>query len=1122
MPTSTPTSAPTSVPTLTTITFEEAIPNPESVRTQYCNNPATNKGVEFLHQDRIFQPSVQTSSGTRALTNVYPGQEFGHANTVAIRFTAGQSLVSVKVGLDRSYAYPIVAVMYAYSSSTPGTGFLTYDTRYLGNGPSPITQDLTVSSAAGAIRSVVITFESATPNYYAHEVLDDLTFTTIGPPCITDTAAPTVQITEPVAEGQIFQTPSLGLAFAANDVGSGVARIQVSFLNVGGSELGSFYVCGAPGAPTCLYDVVPYTASYNFLTFMPSNTAKIRVRAWDFTGQTGHADRAVNYVDIGHFNLWAQAIEITQGVQPWRPVSSQTRLSTTPPTFQYASAPTSVPLVADRTTVVRIYAGVEGTTGNQPLEKVRAQLRCFSNSSYTLPCPGYQAINPQNLPPGVLSQIVVRPGDSLDTKQKDAKLSWNFVLPHSWTTVGTVYLEGVILPPIGLQECTGCDDAANRIRLSNVKFESVPALTSLVHFVRVRRQLDDETFEPTEAQMTAHVDCLRPLYPASEATLHTGPNTTWIYDDCGDKCDPDPKKNLSVRCEHLYHQLVKAFPDRANKLALYALVDSAFPCSGRGGNGYSYGGALATNSFPHEVGHAVGLNHPGPPPGHAAECAVLSWCDTDWPWPHGTLGAFGFDVFKMNVVVPGTTEADPHDFMSYGGPTKWVSSRTWTRIFNAFTGQNLPYPKADALNVTSVERAVDPAGALHAHLMVSGQLTGAGNWILSPAYELHYPITTDDEPGEGDYSIALCGAAGEDLLVRRFSLSVGHIDTFDLSELAAPLGFTQLLPLPEGMMTIELRQGAATLAVAARSPHAPTVEILSPTSVGFAGQPDAPHIRWTGHDVDGDGLTYMVRYRPNAEAEWQTLATDWTVTELAVNLDDLPGGNAAMVQVLATDGLNTGATTSPAFVVPGKQPQVQVLMPAGTTSIQEGDRLILRGAASDVEDGLLGDAALTWSSDRDGQLGTGPWIETTTLSLGSHSLTLAARDSSGQMGTATTIVEVAQRPNSQPIADAGPDRMSGSGCSVVLDGSRSADPDGDRLVFVWSVMSQPERSKAWFSDSEAPRTWFFTDRGGDYEVELNVHDGRVGGQADRAAIRVIGTGADHRCLYLPTLMRRLP
>ena len=1197
--TATPTPTPTTTGTPAVITFEEAVPNPDNLRTQYCNNPATNKGVEFLSSGRIYAPGVAANSPTHAYTGRFPGQEFGTNDTVRIRFTTGQTQVGAKVGLDRSYIHPITAVMYAYSSATPGTGFITHDTRYLGYGPTAITQDLAVYSATGDIRSVVIEFEAATPNYWGYEALDDLRFSTIGPPCITDTTAPGVLISQPAADGLTFQSPSMRLAFVALDLGTGVAKLQVLFLNAGGIELGSFYVCGAATAPACLYDVFPYMASYDFQTLMPVNTQRIRVKAWDFAGQSGQADRTLNFVNIGYFDLWAQAMEITQEIQPWLPTTAPTG-ATSPPTFAYPPAPTAVPLVAGRTTVARVYAQVYGTTGNQALDNVRAQLRCFTNAGYTTPCAGTQVINPQNQPPNILSQITVRPGDSVDTKRRDTRLTWNFVLPDAWTAAGTVYLEAQILAPTGLAECTGCDNAENRFRISGVKFETVPAFTNRVHFVRIRRQLNNQTFEPTQAQMDAHIAYLRPRYPVDEGALPTAPDATWTWNDGGDSYDPDPQINLGMRCNRVHSDLRQAFPNKANKLAVYAIIDSGFPCAGVGGGGYSYGGAFRTDSCPHEIGHAVGLNHCGPAPGHGAppcpppgggncaECNPASWCDTDWPWPHGAFPDYGFNVYNLSVVIPGATETDPHDLMSYGGSSQvnWLSSRNWIRIFNAFTGQNLAYLKKSTMGYAGITLAAEsaiaadtsalnmlwpvtlsgltdqsalrrdaseesqapngdaslesrrnaphgtnplsmtfptaaasrPARTTGRYLLVSGEQTGAGDWVLSPAYELDLP-TGADKPGEGEYSLVLLDADGAELFVRRFSIPLGHVDTLDYSGLAAPLSFNELLPLSDDAAAVALWQGETLLAAVERSEYAPEVEILSPTEEGFEGQPDAAFIRWAGDDADGDPLRYMVRYRPNGEAEWQTLAADWTDTELAVSLADLPGGEAGQVQVLASDGLNTGEAASPTFVVAGKPPRAAILLPQDETTIEAGERLILRGAGSDLE-GPLPEHAFAWSSDRDGALGVGPRIETAALSVGVHTITLTAADGEGLTGTAAITVAVTARPNAQPVADAGLDVTTAGRCSVLLDGGRSWDDDGDPLTILWAVVSTPPGGRAWLSDPESRTTRFFADRPGDYAVELVVHDGRLSSLPARVAINVTGAVADRQCVYLPLLVQR--
>jgi hypothetical protein len=1104
----------------TTITFEETIPQPQVVRNQYCNNTATNKGVEFLEPVRIFAPTVQTASPTHAVINEFPSMEFDEVKTVKVRFTTSQSQVSMKVGLDRYYPFQVTATLYAYSSDTPGTGFINYATTYRGYGPTPITQTLSLSSAAGDIRSVEIDFTGPSSGNYAFEVVDDLTFSSVGPTCTgADTTDPTVQITKPISAGQTFYNPNIELAFKASDSGTGVAKVQVSFLDASSSELSSFYVCGGSGVPPC--PVPSNNLSYDFYTYLPLNTATIRVKAWDFAGNSGQAERSLTLTWFGNsFNLWAMAMEITQGIQSWLPTSTQHTAVITP-TFTYPAAPTAVPLVAGRTTIVRVYAGVENTVSGVPVTKARAWLRCYTDAAFSISCSGPTKLSPKNQPPQIPREITVRPGDSLDTKRRDTRLSWNFELPGAWIQAGRIYLEAEVAPPTGVTECGTCYDAANRIRVSQVDFNTVPNFTNnLVHLVRISRQLSGTTTAPTQAQINAPTDFFRKTYPVDEASVSSTPNATWTLNDCGNNCDPDPQKNLDVRCGRVTGLLANSFPNKANKMAVLAVIDTGYPCSGRGGGGYAYTNAGApAKTGGEEVGHAVGLSHAGPPPGHGAECQAASGgCDNDWPWPHGTTGAFGFDILNWTVQPPGTTEADLHDFMSYGSPN-WVSPRNWIRVYNAFTNSNLAYPKSGQQSSAggelkaSVAPEIAPTTALTAtssYLLVRGEFDEDAGWTLRPAYELQFPQGSHDDLGEGDYTIELLNALEQVVSVRHFSLPPGHIDTDDPETvLIPPPSFVEILPLPEGVETIALRTVTETLAVVSRSANVPSVEILSPTADGFEGQPDNPIIRWQGRDADENPLYYMVQYSPAAsgrqEPDWQTLASDLTAEELPISLADLPGGSIAMVRVLASDGFNTGVATSPNFVVTGKPPRAEILAPSDGTIIGEGDRIVLRGTAWDLEDGLLNPGDLSWYSDRDGLLGTGRRLEVTTLSPGTHEVTLQAQDSDGQFGTAVIAIQVTERVNTQPTADAGPDQNMSAGDTILLDGTPSGDPDGDALTYHWALVSKPAGSSPWLTDPGAPDPGFFAGHAGDYELELTVHDGQVGSLPDRVTVHVTGS-----------------
>ncbi len=387
-------------------------------------------------------------------------------------------------------------------------------------------------------------------------------------------------------------------------------------------------------------------------------------------------------------NLWVQAVEITQATQTWVPVNESPAVSgAEPPTFTYPASPTAMPLVANRSSVVRVYAGVAGVAS---LDKARAVLRCFTDPGYSIPCPGTAYLERQG-------QVTIRIDDSVEAKRNYAALSWNVGLATTWTAAGTIYLEAEVLPPEGQPECAACHDAANRLRVSGVTFQTVPDFSSMVYLVRIRRQVGKQTFEPSEADLLNQVDYLKARYPVDQRTLPGAPGDAWPWDASWLWVD-DEDQELGDRCKQLHRDLAEAFPNKANRLAVYGVVDVGFPCGGLGGGGYAFGNANLSHvgALAEEVGHAIGLNHAGPPPGHGGECIPVEWCDTDWPWPHGTIGAYGFDVFNDSVYVPGTSEDAPHDFMSYGGPTKWVSPLTWTRIFTAFTGTVLTLPGPSA------------------------------------------------------------------------------------------------------------------------------------------------------------------------------------------------------------------------------------------------------------------------------------------------------------------------------------------------------------------------------------------------------------------------------------------
>ena len=71
-----------------------------------------------------------------------------------------------------------------------------------------------------------------------------------------------------------------------------------------------------------------------------------------------------------------------------------------------------------------------------------------------------------------------------------------------------------------------------------------------------------------------------------------------------------------------------------------------------------------------------------------------------------------------------------------------------------------------------------------------------------------------------------------------------------------------------------------------------------------------------------------------------------------------------------------------------------------------GETITFSGTATDAEDGTLEGSRLTWSSDLDGDMGTGGSISANLLSQGEHLVSLGAVDSQGSTSTAFIIITV--------------------------------------------------------------------------------------------------------------------
>ena len=91
-------------------------------------------------------------------------------------------------------------------------------------------------------------------------------------------------------------------------------------------------------------------------------------------------------------------------------------------------------------------------------------------------------------------------------------------------------------------------------------------------------------------------------------------------------------------------------------------------------------------------------------------------------------------------------------------------------------------------------------------------------------------------------------------------------------------------------------------------------------------------------------------------------------------------------------------------------PSVTITSPADGTVVDQGTTVSFSGTASDPEDGDL-TASIAWTSSLDGAIGTGGSFSTSTLSMGTHTITSSVTDSGGATRTASIGLTI-KDPNS--------------------------------------------------------------------------------------------------------------
>ena len=543
----------------------------------------------------------------------------------------------------------------------------------------------------------------------------------------------------------------------------------------------------------------------------------------------------------------------------------------------------SVPLVADRPAIVRVYTKYTGTV--MP-ENVTVSLTGTR---------GGVALPPITLGPQSVSDSPTRAIYSS---------SFNITLPASWLLAGTVVMTATVDSGTTMDESNETDNTAT----ATLKFNPVPALEIIIVPIRYT---DTGAINPgiyaAPTQDTIS-DFIRRTYPLStiKVTLHTPMNFTGDLggtsgDDWGNQEQTgllnqvmalkgtDLNGQGGIDSPKVYYGLVPTgtsvnntwLPLNASFILGIGLIGTRAGAGVDIPSGFGLPDDITSDTAAHEIGHNLGRLH--------APCDTVNSVDTNYPDNTASIMQFGVDLSKGTVLNPSTTK----DLMSYCEP-QWVSDYTYTALYN----------------VLSKKTTAATSAAPGASLLVRGGIGSDGTASLAPAYGI--TGVPDAAPSSSDYRVEFLDAVGNVVASQPvavseieqphvLSLSQGRLvqqtnalAVRGMATRAPQLAINAIIAAPaQAFSSMRLMRADTVLATRMLRPIGPAIAAAAPSIERQAA--GTLLLRWNA--ANGPAL---VRYTADNGAAWTTLGVDVPDGELRIDPATLPAG-AGYVAITSAD-----------------------------------------------------------------------------------------------------------------------------------------------------------------------------------------------------------------------------
>jgi hypothetical protein len=558
----------------------------------------------------------------------------------------------------------------------------------------------------------------------------------------------------------------------------------------------------------------------------------------------------------------------------------------------------SVPLVANKTTVVRAYlstaSGVNAVTVRGELQVSRTP----DGSSQIIPSMNVVRINPNE-------------NGQLQAKREDVNLSLNFLLPTLQTTPGSLFIK---LTTVTDAQTGKPLPISNHTSALEVNFQESPPLNVRVIGLRYEAGSPPEVYIPTTRDFALIKSWLKRAYPVADVLF----SQTIVQAEARIKppLDSDTYSNAiyaNAQITAMRNQDVNNGTDR--RTHYYGLIadgggfvrgrasgiptspDPATVASGPTGSadfGWDRDGSYGDWYTGHELGHTFGRFHPG--------FCNQSANDPSYPFINGQLsndgsGFVGFDVGDPELGIPMKALSGQtwHDVMTYCDQ-QWLSSYTYegirqrliaeNSIFGGSAGTTMdaaPTNQESFINVVATVNLSEGSGDLLYVNPVVGLLRPQNN----PSQNVLLRLVRSDGSVILNYPVEVkldsCREGNEQ--------QIGLVDA--------------LLPKENALSRIELVIEGTVVDTFQASGRAvrgtPSIQrVVSAPDAGIA-------FAWEQANETG---TYTVQVSTDQGETWQVVTIGSDTPNVVLDRNQLAGKETIMLRVTATDGYNSTTTTS--------------------------------------------------------------------------------------------------------------------------------------------------------------------------------------------------------------------